>query len=146
MNDPISILKRDHREAATVLRELADSKRGSKRRRLADKVAAALALHMQIEEELIYPLVAERVGAEEEQEAETEHELARDGIAKMCELVDQPGFGAAVASVSAGIRHHVKEEETEVFPALKRKLTRDELAQLGDQVAELHRGVRTRAR
>ena len=29
----------------------------------------------------------------------------------------------------------VKEEETEVFPKLKAKLDRDELAQLGDKVA-----------
>lgn len=36
--------------------------------------------------------------------------------------------------LAAGIKHHVHEEETEVFPKLKRKLTRDELAQLGDAV------------
>ncbi|MCU1467772.1 MAG: hemerythrin [Actinomycetia bacterium] len=135
MNDPIATLKRDHREAAAMLKELAESKPGAARRKTTDRVSAALALHMQIEEKLVYPLVAERVGEDEEHEAETEHSLARDGLAKMNELVDEGGFGAAVAMVTAGIKHHVKEEETEIFPKLKEKLARDELAKLGDEVA-----------
>jgi hemerythrin-like domain-containing protein len=134
VNDPIAILKRDHREVSEMLKKLSESKPGATRRRTTEKVAAALQLHMAIEEELLYPLVAERVGSEEEQEAEIEHGLARTGVEKMIELVDEPGFGAAVAMVTAGIKHHVKEEETEVFPKLKSELDRDELSELGDAV------------
>jgi hemerythrin superfamily protein len=139
MNDPIAMLKRDHREVAAMLKSLANSKPGATRRNTTEKVVAALTLHMAIEEELIYPLVAERVGREEEQEAETEHALAREGLAKMTQLVAEGGYGAAVAMVTAGIKHHVKEEETEIFPKLKAKLDRDELAQLGDAVAQQKR-------
>jgi hemerythrin-like domain-containing protein len=136
MNDPVAILKADHREAAAMLKTLAETEKPSAtRRRTTEKVVAALRLHMQIEEALVYPLVAERVGHDDEEEAEIEHGLARDGLAKMTELVDQPGFGAAVAMVTAGIKHHVKEEETEVFPELKAKLSREELSKLGDGVA-----------
>ena len=134
MNDPIAILKADHREAAAMLKALADSKPGNARRKTNDKLTAALTLHMKIEEDLVYPLVAEIVGEDEEQEAETEHGLARDGLAKMNELVNEGGYGAAVAMVTAGIKHHVKEEETEIFPKLKASLERDELAKLGDEV------------
>jgi len=139
MNDPIAMLKKDHREAAAMLKELADSKPGAARRKKTDKLVAALTLHMAIEEQLVYPLVAERVGQEEEHEAETEHTLAREGLAKMAQLVDEGGYGAAVAMVTAGIKHHVKEEETEIFPELKGKLDRTELASLGDQVASQKR-------
>ena len=136
MNDPIAMLKADHREAAALLKALAESKKPSAtRRRTTAKLVAALQLHMQLEESLVYPLVAQRVGKEEEQEAEIEHGLVRDGLSKLSELVDEPGFGAAVAMLTAGIRHHVKEEETEVFPELKSKLDRVELAELGDAVA-----------
>jgi hemerythrin-like domain-containing protein len=140
VNDPIAILKRDHREAAALLRQLAESKKPTAtRRKTTDKLVAALQLHMQIEEKFVYPLVAENVGQEEEREAETEHRLARDGLATMVELVDEGGFGAAVAMVTAGIKHHVKEEETEIFPKLKAKLQRSELAKLGDKVAAAKR-------
>ena len=136
MNDPIAMLKADHREAAAMLKTLGESEKPSAtRRRTTAKLVAALQLHMQIEESLVYPLVARRVGKEEEVEAEIEHRLARDGLSQLSELVGEPGFGAAVAMVTAGIKHHVKEEETELFPALKAKLDRAELAELGDEVA-----------
>ena len=73
-------------------------------------------MHMQIEENLVYPLVAERVGEDEEREAKPSARSPRDGLAKMNELVDEGGFGAAVAMVTAGIKHHVKEEEDRTFP------------------------------
>jgi len=34
-------------------------------------------------------------------------------------LIGQPGFGAAVAMVQAGVEHHVEEEENEAFPKLR---------------------------
>jgi hemerythrin-like domain-containing protein len=145
MNDPIAILKRDHREAAALLKTLADSKPGAARRKATNELADALKLHMAIEEELIYPLIATRVGKDDEQEAETEHRLARAGLVQMVELVDEGGFGAAVAMVTAGIRHHVKEEETELFPELKGKLDREELSGLGYAVAAKKRATRRAA-
>ena len=149
MNDPIAMLKRDHREAEAMLKELTASKKPSAtRRKTTAKLVAALTEHMQIEEKLVYPLVDEYVGHEQEQEAETEHSLAREGIAGIDELVDQPGFGAAVAMLTAGIKHHVKEEETEMFPKLKRGLGRQRVAELGDEVVAVKRkasSTRTRA-
>jgi hemerythrin-like domain-containing protein len=135
MNDPVALLKQDHREAATMLKTLADSKPGARRRSTVTKLVDALTLHMKIEESRVYPLVAHLVGPAEEQEAEIEHGLARDGLVKLQELVDEPGFGAVVAMLTAGIRHHVKEEEQEIFPELKKKLDREQLRDLGDEVA-----------
>jgi hemerythrin-like domain-containing protein len=136
MNDPIALLKADHREAAAMLKTLADSRPGARRRSTADKLDFALRSHMQIEESDVYPLVSKLVNKEDAEEAGVEHGLVRDGLSKLQELVDEPGFGAAVAMLTAGIRHHVKEEEQEIFPALKKKLDRDDLRTLGDQVAQ----------
>jgi hypothetical protein len=43
-------------------------------------------------------------------------------MTKLQELIGQPGFGAAVAMLQAGISHHVEEEEDEVFPKLRQAL------------------------
>jgi hemerythrin-like domain-containing protein len=134
MPDPIVLLKKDHREAEALLRSLAASSPGARRRSALEKLDAALRLHMTIEERDVYPLVAKLVGKGDVEEADNEHDLARDGLDKLHELVDKPGFGAAVAMVTAGIKHHVKEEEHEMFPHLKKKLDRPELLALGDEV------------
>lgn len=146
MNDPIAILKRDHREASALMQDLADSKPGAKRRRTCEKLDAALRLHMEIEEQLIYPIVQREVSEEEAEEAEIEHGLIRVALEEMAEIVDEPGFGAAVAMIIAGVRHHVKDEEKKVFPELKAKLDRDELAALGDRVMAMKNPSRSRAR
>jgi hemerythrin-like domain-containing protein len=131
----VVLLKKDHREAAAMLKTLASSKPGSRRRATVTKLVDALTLHMQIEEKYVYPLVGKLLGREDEQEAEIEHQLAREGLAKLQKLADKPGFGAAVAMLTAGIKHHVKEEEQEMFPELKKHLDRGELLALGDEVA-----------
>jgi hypothetical protein len=83
------------------------------------------------------------VGEEDAKEADIEHGLARDGLDKLQQLVDEPGFGAAVAMLTAGIKHHVKEEEHEMFPDLKKKLDRSDLLALGDEVqAAKKRGIK----
>jgi hemerythrin superfamily protein len=147
VNDPIAMLKKDHREAEDLLSKLEDSSPGPRRRANVDKLLKALTLHMEIEEKLVYPLVATNVGREDAEEAEIEHRLAREGMMHLREMVDKPGFGAAVSMLKAGIKHHVKEEEKEIFPELKRSMERDELAELGDQAMAMKSGraARTRA-
>jgi hemerythrin-like domain-containing protein len=142
MPDPVVLLKKDHREVEAMLKTLAASKPGARRQSTLKKMDQALTLHMQIEEDDVYPLVAKLLGKDDAQEANIEHDLARDGLQKMKELVDKPGFGAAVAMVTAGIKHHVKEEEHEMFPELKRKLPRDQLLELGDEVEAAKRSSR----
>ena len=136
MNDPMTMLKADHREVKAMLKTLADSDEGTERVELCRKVSEALSLHMKIEEGLVYPLVRTQVGEEENEEANVEHGLVRDALATMVSMVEKPGFGAAVEMLAGGINHHVEEEETEIFPELKSSMKRTEWLKLGDQIAE----------
>ncbi|HTL84953.1 MAG TPA: hemerythrin domain-containing protein [Acidimicrobiia bacterium] len=137
MIDPIAMLKRDHREVEEMLTKLQSSKPGPRRRSTVEQVTESLQLHMEIEEKLLYPLVSRVLGAEKAEEAEIEHRLAREGVAHLNEMVDAPGFGAVVDMLKAGIKHHVREEEREIFPKLKQKLDRTQLAEIGEQALAL---------
>jgi iron-sulfur cluster repair protein YtfE (RIC family) len=119
--DVLDHLTEEHRTAERLLAQLKDSEPGDERKRLLAALSDALTVHMEIEEDQLYPLVEEHIGVEKAEGAETEHDLARDGLEKLAELVDRPGFGAAVAMLTAGIDHHVTEEEGELFPALRDK-------------------------
>lgn len=135
MNDPMRILKADHREVEQLLKKLADTDEGTERKRLAKEVAMKLSAHMDIEESIVYPPVGSEVGEEDREEAEIEHRLARQGLDTMMSMVEQPGFGAAVQMLLGGITHHVEEEETQLLPELKDAMERDEWLALGDAIA-----------
>jgi iron-sulfur cluster repair protein YtfE (RIC family) len=124
-------LVKEHREVEAMLEKLADSEPGSERQSVLDQLTESLSTHMLVEEQFVYPIVKEVVGSEDEQEAENEHQLARDGLMKLQEFVSEPGFGAAVDMVKAGIKHHVEEEESEIFPELREKAS-DRIEALGE--------------
>ena len=121
----------EHRTATQLIEQLLDSEEGPDRESTLDQLEQALRTHMAVEEEFIYPIVELVCGSEQEQGAETEHALVRDGLEQMRKLVDAPGFGAAVEMLKSGIAHHVDEEEREIFPKLREEAA-EEIDALGD--------------
>ena len=79
---------------------------------------------MELEEVTIYPVIKEVMDQDALDEANTEHELARGALADMLRLApDEPGFGAALDALAAALHHHITDEETEVFPELRKSKT-----------------------
>jgi hemerythrin-like domain-containing protein len=135
VNDPMRILKADHREVEKLLEKLADSEEGNEREKLLEELVTKLTAHMEAEESIVYPPIRTQVGEEDEEEAEIEHGLAREGLQKLQSMVEMPGFGAAVEMLKGGITHHVEEEETQLLPELKDALSREDWLAIGDALA-----------
>ena len=129
--DILDHLTEEHRSVEALLRTLADTEPGNVRTKTFEALERSLTTHMEIEERYVYPIVQRVVGADEEHGAENEHELARSGLEQMRSLVAEPGFGAAVEMMQAGISHHVEEEEQKIFPRLRTKAAK-EIEALGD--------------
>jgi hemerythrin-like domain-containing protein len=133
--DLLEHLTEEHRKAERLMDRLGETEAGPERESLIDELEEALSLHMQIEERFLYPIVESTLGDETEEEAETEHSLARDGLATIRDLASQPGFGAAIEMLRAGVGHHVHEEEHEIFPGLRERAA-DQIAQLDPEQLE----------
>jgi iron-sulfur cluster repair protein YtfE (RIC family) len=119
--DVTKILEQDHRQVEQLFDEI-EKAEGAQRSPLIDELVTALRGHMALEEEVLYPAIEPVTGAEAVQEANTEHDLARKGLEDMIRLApDDPGFGAALESVKAGVSHHVDEEEDDVFPKVRKQ-------------------------
>jgi iron-sulfur cluster repair protein YtfE (RIC family) len=141
--DVLEHLTHEHRKAEELMARLAETDPGSDRDRILGELEEALAIHMAVEEQFLYPIVTEAIGSEDAHEANVEHDLARQGLSTMRELAGQAGFGAALDMLKGGIGHHVTEEEKELFPKL-RETAGDEIGQLDPEALEAAAG-KTRA-
>jgi hemerythrin superfamily protein len=117
--DVTRILEADHRDVEALFRKI-DRAEGAERTPFIDELASSLRAHMALEETVVYPAIKPVVGGEPVQEGETEHDLARKSLEEVLALApDEPGFGAALESLKAGIEHHVTEEEDDLFPEVR---------------------------
>jgi hemerythrin-like domain-containing protein len=116
-------LEAEHREVESLLEQLGEATDAETQAPLVKELVTALRAHMELEETEVYPQLAD-LDDDTVAEALTEHGLAREGVTQLEELIGQPGFGAAVEMVRAGIAHHVEEEENEAFPLLRRSAPR----------------------
>ena len=127
--DVTKILEHDHRTVEDLIERI-EKAEGDERLPLIAELKTDLLAHMELEEQVVYPAMAPVTGDEDVQEGNTEHELARKALADVEALApDEPGFGAALDACKAGIEHHVKDEEDEMFPKLRKEGER-ELAEM----------------
>jgi hemerythrin-like domain-containing protein len=138
--DAIALLKQDHRIVEQLFEQFEEADEGEGIP-IAQLVCQLLTVHAQIEEEILYPAAKEVLSAEGEEEgemvyeAEVEHASAKDLIAKIEDMGEQDEeYNATVKVLSEYIKHHVKEEENEMFPALKK--TELDLKELGARLFE----------
>jgi hemerythrin superfamily protein len=106
---------------------------------LAATICAELTLHAQVEETIFYPAVREAIEDEEiMNEADVEHGGAKELIAKIeaCDSSDQH-FDALVTVLGEAIKHHVKEEEGDMFKQVRR--TDLDLQELGERMEAFKR-------
>lgn len=124
--DAIEQLMRDHREVEALFDDFkklveADAEPGEKGL-VAAQICTDLTLHAQIEEELFYPAAREVLDEQELlDEATVEHASAKDLMAQIEAMeFDAELFDATVTVLGEYIKHHVQEEEKEMFPKLKK--------------------------
>ncbi len=136
--DAIALLKQDHKTVSALFDEFekADDEEQST---IAQRVCQLLTVHATIEEEILYPAAKQAFEDEEDEdmvnEAEVEHGSAKELIAKIEGMTsDDEHFKATVKVLGEYIKHHVKEEENELFPELKK--TELDLKEIGGRLAE----------
>ena len=135
----IELLMTDHRKVETLFDRYEEEKDGDEetKRTLAQRICGELTAHAQVEEELFYPWLRENLDEEKMElveEAEVEHQSAKDLIAQIegAGEVDET-YDAKVKVLGEYIKHHVQEEENEIFEEVREM--REELDELGQEMA-----------
>jgi hemerythrin-like domain-containing protein len=145
--DLIAVLTADHRTVERLFAEIETSTGDPKRRReVIDVVIAELSRHASVEEQYLYPAAREYLSAGEDlaDHEITEHAEAEELMRKIVPLdTTDPQFDTLLAELIEGIRHHVQEQETELFPRLRHACTHETLVDLGRSVADARKRAPT---
>lgn len=145
MTDPestnaLDLLKRDHKEVDDLFKQFEEAKDDGDRAlcgKLTARICGALIVHAQIEEEIFYPTLRREAKdiADLIDEAAVEHQSLKDIIERLQSApTTDPLYDAGVKVLSEYVKHHVKEEENELFP--KAKGSSVDLDRLGARMAQ----------
>jgi hemerythrin superfamily protein len=135
--DAITLLKNDHKTVEQLFKRFEKAGEGARveKRQIVDAIIEALSVHAAIEERLFYPVARGTVPATEDIVLESleEHHIVKWVLSELDGLdpADER-FDAKVTVLIENVRHHVKEEEAELFPEVRARLGRSALAELGE--------------
>jgi len=134
--DAIDLLRQDHERVEKAFKEFEkmDRQDAEACRHLIERVCEELSVHTTLEEEIFYPAVREAIGDEDMMnEAAVEHETARMLIEQLQNMgPDDPNYFATFTVLGEYVRHHIKEEQNEMFPAARKSGI--DLAALGERL------------
>lgn len=129
------MLRADHKRVADLFADYEKTSSTAKKKDIVSTICTELSVHAQVEEEIFYPAVKQALKDRElVPEATIEHATLKDLIAQV-EGIEPDGemFDAKIKVLSEYVKHHVKEEHTEMFP--KAKKTQLDMRALGAQMA-----------
>ena len=146
MAGAIQLLKDDHKTVEDLFKRYEEAGEGAveEKRTIRDRVVKELSIHAHIEEVVFYPATKEARGETEDlvREALEEHAEAKQALRQLSALEpDDPQFEQVMTQLIKDVRHHVDEEENEMFPKVNEALSSQELSDLGDQLQEAKKGA-----
>ena len=127
------------------LRGASTEEETARRKELTEQVTIELVRHSVAEEVLVYPQVEGKVGEDAVEHAREEHAEAEETLQKLEKLdADDPRFDDELATLMKEIRHHIEDEEGEMFAQMRQVMDADELRKLGARVEAFKKVAPTR--
>ena len=134
--DAIQLLKDDHQKVEKIFSSM---ERKENRQRLFPELDRELTVHATIEERIFYPAAKEAEPTRDlVLESIEEHKQIKMVLADL-EQTDKSTeeWGAALKVLKEDVMHHVGEEENELFPKVRKILSKEQLDDLGTRMEEL---------
>ncbi|HEY5677104.1 MAG TPA: hemerythrin domain-containing protein [Myxococcales bacterium] len=142
--DATALLQRDHEAVEQLFRQFEKlTERAHKsKEKIVLKIIRELAIHSAVEEMLFYPAVRTaglkadtRAGGQASEtvlESLEEHHIVKWTLSELEKMKpEDERYDAKVKVLMESVRHHVKEEQDELFPKARRLLGAKVLAELG---------------
>jgi hemerythrin superfamily protein len=144
----ITLLKEDHKNVKALFKKFEGlgENANSEKKKVVERIIKELAMHAAIEEQLLYPAARKVVPAAEDNvlEALEEHHIVKWTLNELEDMSpDEERFDAKVSVLMESVRHHIEEEEEDLFPKLRNALSRKQLDALGASLEAAKKGAPT---
>lgn len=135
VTNAMAMLKSDHQKVKGLFAQFEKAKDTRSKRKIAQEAIAELKVHTTIEEEIFYPPVRKAIDdAGMMNEATEEHHVAKLLIDELDAMQgNESQYEAKFIVLAENVRHHIKEEEDEMFPKVKK--TAIDLEALGKKMS-----------
>ncbi|MES1986813.1 MAG: hemerythrin domain-containing protein [Pseudomonadota bacterium] len=133
-HEATALLIADHKLVSGLFADYEKVSTKAMKKKLVSQICLELSVHAQVEEEIFYPAVKKALNDHElVPEATVEHASLKTLIAQV-ENIEPDGemYDAKIKVLSEYVKHHVKEEQDEMFP--KAKATHLNMVELGDKI------------
>jgi hemerythrin superfamily protein len=138
--DALTMLEEEHRAVEKLFEafERAEEDDLERKATLVQRACELLTMHAIVEEEILYPAAKDALGKDDKDdvnEAYVEHFLVKTLIDKFTTMkAGDEGFDATFKVLTESVNHHVEEEESELFPELRK--TKLDLVAMGERIAK----------
>lgn len=134
----IDMIKRDHDEARELMETITLEHDAREAAETFEELKTALLAHAKTEEEVLYPALARQEETHElVLEAKEEHTLAEQLLDEL-ERGDSSdeAWHAKFVVLKTNVEHHMREEEKELLPKMKKMLNREDMDVLAEDFEE----------
>ena len=139
-SNAFTLLKEDHKKVKKLFKEFQSIKKrddsDERKSELVKELCREITVHSQIEEEIFYPSARQAIGDEDVmEEAGIEHASVKQLVSQLGSMEPgDPHYDAIVKVMGEYVEHHVREEEDQMFPMLKK--AKLDAKGLGEQITK----------
>jgi len=112
------MLREDHKKVKGLFEEFEQAGDAKSKQRIVEEALAELEVHAKLEEDLIYPALRPEIEEDDlMDEALEEHHVVHVLIGELKKMKpSDERYDAKFTVLAENVRHHIKEEESEMFP------------------------------
>jgi hemerythrin superfamily protein len=126
------IISMDHRKTDTLFMEIASTDDPQKLQEFFGQLYKDLSVHAEAEEQIVYPAI--RSYYSNTQELYDEQAQMKQMLATIKSMnPTSPDFKDQIKQLQTAVRDHVKEEENDMFPQIRRNLSEAQMEQMATQ-------------
>ena len=135
--DALELLKQDHKKVKELFKQVEGVEEDKQKKKIFSQIKSELETHARIEEDIFYPAVQNYDELRDKVlESVEEHKQIKTLLREIDDLVsDSEKFEPKLKVLQENVEHHAEEEEEgEMFPKVRKLMTKAELEELGEQL------------